>query len=55
MKNAEGPPRMSILQMAFIQGMLIVGIGLVLGLAAALAAARVAGNFLAVSATNSLT
>jgi putative ABC transport system permease protein len=41
--------------MIFSQGMLIVGIGLALGLAAAFAAARVVGSFLAVSATDPLT
>ena len=37
------------------QGMLIVSIGLVAGLAGAFAAARLVGNFVAVSATDPLT
>lgn len=54
-RMALGAQRASILRMIFGQGMLIVGIGLVLGLGAAFAAARVVGNFLAVSATDPLT
>jgi predicted permease len=54
-RMALGAQRASILRMIFGQGMLIVGIGLVLGLGAAFAAARVVGNFLAVSPTDPLT
>ena len=52
---ALGAQRWDILKMVFGQGLLIVSIGLVIGLAAALAAARVVGNFLTVSATDPLT
>jgi predicted permease len=45
----------SILKMIFGQGMLIVVIGLALGLGAAFAAARVVGNFVAVSSTDPAT
>ena len=41
--------------MIFGQGLVIVGIGLVIGLAAAFAAARVVGNFLTVSGTDPAT
>jgi putative ABC transport system permease protein len=41
--------------MIFGEGLLIVGIGLALGLAAVLAASRVMGQFLIVSATDPLT
>jgi predicted permease len=54
-RMALGARPASILGMIFGQGMLIVSIGLALGLAAAFAAARVVGNFLAVSATDPLT
>ena len=54
-RMALGAQRASILKMIFGQGMLIVGIGLALGLGAAFAAARVVGNFLAVSPTDPLT
>jgi putative ABC transport system permease protein len=54
-RMALGAQPASILSMILGQGMLIVGIGLALGLAAALAAARVVGGFLAVSATDPLT
>ncbi|HUJ30761.1 MAG TPA: ABC transporter permease [Candidatus Acidoferrum sp.] len=54
-RMALGARPANILAMIFGQGMLIVGIGLVLGLAAAFAAAKVVGNFLAVSATDPLT
>jgi predicted permease len=54
-RMALGAQPMSILKMAFGQGMLIVGMGLVLGLGAAFAAGKVVGNFLAVSATDPLT
>jgi predicted permease len=51
---ALGAQRSDILKMILGQGLLIVGIGLVAGIAAALAAARVVGNFLTVSATDPL-
>ena len=52
---ALGAQRWDILKMIFAQGLLIVGIGLTIGIGAALAAARVVGNFLTVSATDPLT
>ncbi|HXZ11198.1 MAG TPA: ABC transporter permease [Candidatus Sulfotelmatobacter sp.] len=52
---ALGAQARDILKMVFSQGLLIVGIGVVIGIAAALAAARVVGNFLTVSATDPLT
>jgi len=54
-RMALGAQRTNILRMIFGQGMLIVGIGLLLGIAGALAAAKVVGNFLAVSASDPLT
>jgi putative ABC transport system permease protein len=54
-RMALGAQPASILSMILGQGMLIVGMGLALGLATAFAAARVVGNFLAVSATDPLT
>lgn len=54
-RMALGAQPVRILSMILGQGMLIVGIGLALGLAAALAAARVVGGFLAVSATDPFT
>jgi putative ABC transport system permease protein len=50
-----GAQRWDILKMIFAQGLLIVSIGVVIGLAAALAAARVVRNLLTVSATDPLT
>jgi ABC-type antimicrobial peptide transport system permease subunit len=52
---ALGAQPLQILTMIFRQGLVIVAVGLVIGLGAALAAARVAGNFLAVSPTDPLT
>jgi predicted permease len=52
---ALGARPADILKMIFGQGLLIVAIGLVIGIAAALAAGRVVGNFLTVSATDPLT
>ncbi len=52
---ALGAQPIDILKMIFRQGLVVVGIGLALGLAVAFAAARVVGNFLAVSATDPLT
>jgi len=52
---ALGARRTNILTMILGQGMLIVGIGLVLGIFGALAAGKVVGNFLAVSASDPLT
>lgn len=54
-RMALGAQPINILAMVLGQGMYIVGIGLALGLAAAFAAGRVVGNFLAVSATDPLT
>ena len=54
-RMALGAQPMSILKTVLGQGMLIVGMGLVFGLAAALAAAKVVGNFLAVSGTDPVT
>lgn len=54
-RMALGAQPAQILGMVLGQGMLIVGIGLALGLAAALAAGRMVGGFLAVSATDPLT
>jgi len=54
-RMALGAQPASILGMILGQGMVIVGIGLAIGVAAAFAAARVTGNFLAVSATDPLT
>ncbi len=52
---ALGAQPANILQMIFRHGLLIVGVGLILGLIAAVAAAKVVGNFLIVSATDPLT
>ena len=52
---ALGAQPMQILKMIFRQGLVIVVVGLVIGVAAALAAAKVVGNFLTVSATDPLT
>jgi predicted permease len=54
-RMALGAQPTQILKMIFRQGLVIVAIGLVIGLAAALAAAKVVGNFLTVSATDPLT
>ncbi|HEY2108261.1 MAG TPA: ABC transporter permease [Candidatus Acidoferrales bacterium] len=54
-RMALGAQRWDVLRMIFGEGLLIVGIGLVLGLAAVLAASRVMGRFLIVSATDPLT
>ena len=52
---ALGAQPAQILTMIFRQGLIIVAVGLVSGLGAALAAAKVVGNFLAVSPTDPLT
>lgn len=52
---ALGAQRGNILRMIFRQGLLIVAVGLVLGIVAAIAAAKVVGNFLIVSATDPVT
>ena len=52
---ALGAQRRDVLKMIFGQGLVIVGIGLTLGLVAVLAASRVMGQFLIVSATDPLT
>ena len=54
-RMALGAQRSDVLKMIFGQGLFIVGIGLALGLAAVLAASRVMGQFLVVSATDPLT
>jgi predicted permease len=54
-RMALGAQPKQILKMIFREGFLIVAIGLVIGLAAALGAARVVGNFLTVSATDPAT
>jgi macrolide transport system ATP-binding/permease protein len=54
-RMALGAQRWDVLKMIFGQGLLIVGIGLAVGLAAVLAASRVMGQFLIVSATDPLT
>ncbi len=54
-RMALGAEPADILKMIFGQGLVIVGIGLVLGLAAAFAAAHVVGNFLTVSGTDPAT
>jgi predicted permease len=54
-RMALGAQPASILTMVLTQGMLIVGIGLALGLAAAFASAKLVGNFVAVSARDPLT
>ena len=54
-RMAIGAQPMEILRMVFRQGLLIVGVGLVVGLAAAFASARVLKNFLVVSATDPAT
>lgn len=52
---ALGAQRWDILKMIFAQGLLIVSIGVMIGLAVALAAARVVRNFLTASGTDPLT
>jgi putative ABC transport system permease protein len=54
-RMALGAQRWDVLKMIFGQGLVIVGIGLAVGLAAVLAASRVMGQFLIVSATDPLT
>jgi ABC-type antimicrobial peptide transport system permease subunit len=54
-RMALGAQPKQVLKMIFREGLLIVAVGLVIGLAAALAAAKVVGNFLTVSATDPLT
>ena len=54
-RMALGAQPAQILKMILRQGLLIVAVGLVLGLAAALAAAKVVAGFLTVSATDPLT
>jgi predicted permease len=52
---ALGAQPANILRMIFRHGLLIVAVGLILGIAAAIAAAKVVGNFLIVSATDPVT
>ncbi len=54
-RMALGAQPWDVLKMIFGQGLLIVAIGLALGLAAALAASRLMGQFLTVSATDPIT
>jgi macrolide transport system ATP-binding/permease protein len=54
-RMALGAQPVQILKMMLRQGLVIVAIGLVIGLIAALAAAKVVGGFLTVSATDPLT
>jgi predicted permease len=54
-RMALGAQPMDILKMIFRQGLFIVAIGLAVGIAMALAAARVVGNFLTVSPTDPVT
>jgi predicted permease len=54
-RMAVGAEPFDILRMVFRQGLLIVGIGLVVGAAAAFASARVLKGFLVVSATDPVT
>jgi len=54
-RMAIGAQPMEILKMVFRQGLIIVSVGLVVGLAAAFASARVLKGFLAVSATDPAT
>jgi len=54
-RMAVGAQPLDILEIVFRQGLLIVCIGLVLGIAAAFASARVLKGFLAVSATDPVT
>jgi predicted permease len=54
-RTALGAQPADILRMVLGQGFVIVGAGLVIGLAAAFAAARVVGNFIAVSPTDPAT
>jgi putative ABC transport system permease protein len=54
-RMAVGAQPMDILKMVFRQGLLIVGIGLVVGVGAAFASARVLKTFLTVSATDPAT
>ncbi len=55
LRMALGAHPVSILRMMFSRGLLIVGIGLVLGLAATVAAAGVVENFIVISPTDPLT
>jgi macrolide transport system ATP-binding/permease protein len=54
-RMALGAQPADILKMVFREGLLIVGIGLVVGIAGALAAGKVVGSFLTVSARDPLT
>ena len=54
-RMALGAQPAQILKMIFREGLLIIAVGLVIGFAAALAAAKVVGNFLTVSATDPAT
>jgi predicted permease len=54
-RMALGAQPTDVLKLIFGKGLLIVGIGLAVGLAAAFGAARLAGNFIAVSPTDPVT
>jgi len=54
-RMALGAQRLDVLKMIFGQGLWIVGIGLAIGVVAALGASRLMGQFLAVSATDPVT
>jgi predicted permease len=54
-RMALGAQPIDVLKLIFGKGLLIVGIGLAVGLAAAFGAARLAGNFIAVSPTDPVT
>ncbi|MGA8553412.1 MAG: ABC transporter permease [Candidatus Acidiferrales bacterium] len=55
LRRALGAEPVDILKMIFREGLLIVGIGLVVGVLCALAAGRVVGSFLTVSARDPIT
>ena len=54
-RMALGAQPTDILKMVFREGLLIVGVGLLVGIAGALAAGKVVGSFLTVSARDPLT
>jgi len=54
-RMALGAQRSDVLKLIFGQGLPIVGVGLVIGILAALAASKLVGQFLTVSATDPLT
>jgi putative ABC transport system permease protein len=54
-RMALGARRLDILRMTLSQGIIIVGVGLIIGLAGALLTSRVVANFITVSPTDPLT